>query len=150
MAEPRTPRIAQTRDQDTRDQDTRNVWRKPDLLPAPDPQDGYVFRWVRMSSGGKDDPMNLSAKRREGYTPVMAANHPEIQLTPASNGQLHFGGLVLCKIPVEIVEQRNAYYSGQAQAAMQAVDNNFMRENDPRMPLFAERKTQVSFGSGNS
>jgi hypothetical protein len=29
-----------------------------------------------------------------------------------------------------------------------SVDNNLMRENDPRMPLFNERKTNVTFGKG--
>jgi hypothetical protein len=28
------------------------------------------------------------------------------------------------------------------------VDNNFLRENDPRMPLFSEKRTKVTFGSG--
>jgi hypothetical protein len=32
---------------------------------------------------------------------------------------------------------------------MEAVDNNLMRQNDPRMPLFNERKTETSrFGKG--
>jgi hypothetical protein len=29
------------------------------------------------------------------------------------------------------------------------VDNALMRQNDPRMPLFNERKTTSSFGKGN-
>jgi hypothetical protein len=32
---------------------------------------------------------------------------------------------------------------------MDAVDNNLMRQNDPRMPLFNEKKSTVSFGKGN-
>jgi hypothetical protein len=56
---------------------------------------------------------------------------------------------MLCKTPTEMVDQRNAFYQSQAEAQMRSVDNNFMRENDPRMPLFAERKTTVSFGRGN-
>jgi hypothetical protein len=59
------------------------------------------------------------------------------------------GGLMLCKAPKEFVEDRNAYYLNQANAQINSVDNNFMRENDPRMPLFAERKTTVSFGKGS-
>ena len=58
------------------------------------------------------------------------------------------GGLMLCKAPREMVEERNEYYSGQAKAQMSSVDNNLMRENDPRMPLFNERKTRVTFGNG--
>jgi hypothetical protein len=32
---------------------------------------------------------------------------------------------------------------------MNSIDNNFLRENDPRMPLFKERQSKVTFGSGN-
>ena len=31
---------------------------------------------------------------------------------------------------------------------MEAVDNNFMRDQDPRMPLFNDRKTKTDFGKG--
>ncbi len=58
------------------------------------------------------------------------------------------GGLMLCKAPVELVEERNEYYSGQAKAQMNSVDNNLMRESDPRMPIFNDRKTNVTFGKG--
>jgi hypothetical protein len=71
-----------------------------------------------------------------------------------SGGKNHYedsievGGLLLCKTPVEFTEQRNAYYAQQAEAQMQSVDNTYMRENDPRMPLFKERSTKVTFGKG--
>jgi hypothetical protein len=55
---------------------------------------------------------------------------------------------MLCKAPKEMIEERNAYYNDQAQAQMTSVDNSLMRENDPRMPLFNERKTKVTFGKG--
>jgi hypothetical protein len=41
------------------------------------------------------------------------------------------------------------YYDNQNQAQMDSVDNNFLRENDPRMPLFSEKKSKVTFGSGS-
>ena len=59
------------------------------------------------------------------------------------------GGLMLCKAPKELVDERNAYFSEQADAQIKSVDNNLMRENDPRMPLFNDRKTKVTFGKGN-
>ena len=46
------------------------------------------------------------------------------------------------------IENQMKYYDTQNKAQMESVDNNFMRDNDPRMPLFSEKKTQVSFGSG--
>ena len=97
--------------------------------------------------------MNVSSKWREGWEPVKASDHPEIRLF--NSGQNHYpdsievGGLLLCKTPVEFTEQRNTYYAQQAESQMQSVDNTYMRENDPRMPLFNERKTKVTFGNGN-
>ena len=145
MAENRTPRAAQTRGTDER----VPSWRPPEILPNPLPQDGFTFRWIRTSTMGKDDPMNISAKLREGYVPVKSVDHPEIHVPGNAKGEVEFGGLILCKIPTQIIEQRNAYYNRQATQQMISVDNNFMRENDPRMPLFNERKTKVTFGSGS-
>ena len=58
------------------------------------------------------------------------------------------GGLMLCKAPKELVEERNDYFDTQAKAQISSVDNNLMRENDPRMPLFNDRKSKVTFGNG--
>ena len=125
---------------------------RPQLLPDPTPEEGYAYRWIRISTLGKSDAMNVSGKLREGWEPVKASDHPEVRLF--SGGQNHYpdsievGGLLLCKTPVEFVEQRNAYYGQQAESQMQSVDNAYMRENDPRMPLFKERSTKVTFGKG--
>ena len=127
-------------------------WMPPQLLPDPNPEPGYAFRWIRVSTLNKDDPTNISGKLREGWEPVKASEHPEIRLF--NTGQNRFpdsievGGLLLCKTPVEFTEQRDAYYRNQAESQMNSVDNNFMRESDARMPLFNERKTTVTFGKG--
>lgn len=151
----RAPRKAAERRTESREAATRPAkWMPPQLLPDPNPEPGYVFRWIRVSMVGRDDPMNVSSKLREGWEPVKASDHPEIQMM-GNNGSTSFpdsiqiGGLMLCKTPVEFAEQRDAYYRQQAESQMQSVDNNYMRENDPRMPLFKERKTTVSFGKGN-
>jgi hypothetical protein len=52
---------------------------------------------------------------------------------------------MLCKIPTEILEGRQAYYERLTQQQINSVDNNFMRENDSRMPLFTEKRSEVSF-----
>jgi len=144
--ETRTPRAAQTREAAERPKQ----WQPPQLLPDPHPEPGYAFRWVRVSSLGKDDPVNISGKLREGWEPVKASDHPEIRLYGSANGRfadsIEIGGLLLCKTPVEFTEQRDAYYRQQAEAQMQSVDNTYMRESDPRMPLFKERSTKVTFG----
>jgi hypothetical protein len=127
-------------------------WMPPQLLPDPHPEPGYAFRWIRVSTLDKSDPTNLSSKLREGWEPVKASDHPEIRLFGSSNGQFQdsvlVGGLLLCKTPVEFTEQRNEYYRKQAEAQMQSVDNTYMRESDPRMPMFKERKSEVTFGRG--
>lgn len=128
-------------------------WAPPALLPDPTPEEGYAFRWIRMSTLNADDPVNISSKLREGWEPVKASDHPELQMYGTSQGRfpdsVQVGGLLLCKIPAEFMEQRAEYYRKQAESQMQSVDGNFMRENDPRMPLFNERRTQVTFGRGS-
>lgn len=141
------------RELDTREKMERpKQWMPPQLLPDPNPEPGYAFRWIRISSLGKDDATNISGKLREGWEPVRAADHPEIRLFGSSNPKfpdcVEVGGLLLCKTPVEFTEQRNEYYRNQAEAQMNSVDNTYMRENDPRMPMFKERKSTVTFGKG--
>jgi hypothetical protein len=127
-------------------------WMPPQLLPDPKPEDGYAYRWVRIANLGKDDPTNISGKLREGWEPVRATDHPEIRLFGSSEGNfpdsIQIGGLMLCKTPVEFVKQRAAYYQNQTDAQMASVDNTYMRENDPRMPMFKERSSKVTFGKG--
>jgi hypothetical protein len=148
MAENRLDRELDNRERKTR----RRSWARPELLPTPNPEPGWDFHWVRISTLGQADPMNISSKLREGWEPVKATDHPEIVTMSVENDKFKdnivIGGLMLCKTPTELVEDRNAYYQQQADSQMQAVDNNFMRENDPRMPLFAERKSKVTFGRG--
>jgi hypothetical protein len=145
--------IRAPRELDTREKMERpKQWMPPQLLPDPNPEPGYAYRWIRIASLGKDDATNISGKLREGWEPVKASDHPEIRLFGSSNGKfpdsVEVGGLLLCKTPVEFVEQRDAYYRKQAEAQMASVDNTFMRENDPRMPMFKERKSTVTFGKG--
>ena len=143
-----------SRELDTRAKAERpKSWMPPQLLPDPTPEEGYVYRWIRISTLGSNDPINVSSKLREGWEPVKASAHPEIQLMGTGSGKypdsIEIGGLMLCKTPKEFTEQRNEFYRRQAEGNMQAVDNNFMRENDPRMPLFKERRSEVSFGRGS-
>ena len=130
----------------------KKAWTRPEVLPAPNPEPGYEFRWIRVSSLGTTDATNVSSKLREGWEPVKASDHPEITLVTIENDRFKdnvvIGGLLLCKAPSELVEERNDYYKQQTRNQMDSVDNNLMRENDPRMPLFHERKTKVTFGNG--
>jgi hypothetical protein len=148
MAENRTPREVATRQQDARPQQ----WKQPELLPEPDRQDGYSYRWIRVATLNQADPRNVSAKMREGWEPVKIEEQPKFQLLADPNSRykdnIEIGGLLLCKTPDEFVAQRNSFYSNQAENQMVAVDNALMRQSDPRMPIFNERKTTTSFGKG--
>jgi hypothetical protein len=142
----------------SRELDTREVterpkqWQPASTLPEPDKQPGYAYRWVRVSSHGQADPRNMSSKLREGWEAVRIEEQPKFQMLvdPSSRfkDNIEVAGLLLCKIPTEFMDQRKEYYSNQNRSQIESVDNNFMRENDPRMPLFRERKSSASFGKG--
>jgi hypothetical protein len=143
-----------TRDLESRELTERpKQWALPELLPEPDKQAGYSYRWIRVSTLNAPDPRNLSAKMREGWEPVRIEEQPKFQLLADPNSRfkdnIEIGGLLLCKTPTEFVQQRNAYFQKQSQNQTEAVDNNLMRQSDPRMPLFNERKSTTSFGNGS-
>ena len=127
-------------------------WMPPELLPEPDKQAGYAYRWIRVSMLNQPDPRNLSSKIREGWEPVRIEEQPKFKLLLDPNSRfkdnIEIGGLLLCKTPEEFVDQRSEYYQKQTAAQTEAVDNNLMRQSDPRMPLFNERKSSSSFGKG--
>ena len=142
------------RELDTRDMAERpKQWQQPELLPEPDKQPGYAYRWIRVSTMNAADPRNLSAKLREGWEPVRIEEQPKFQLLVDPNSRykdnIEVGGLLLCKTPIEFVEQRNKHYANQTNAQTEAVDNNLMRQSDARMPIFNERKSTTSFGKGS-
>ena len=148
MAENRINRELETREKTKR----KPAWRRPEVLPSPTPEPGYSYRWIRVASRGTTDATNVSSKLREGWEPVKAADHPEITLVSVENERFSdnivMGGLMLCKAPEEMIEERSEYYETQTKSQMQSVDNNLMRESDARMPIFNERKTKVTFGNG--
>ena len=40
-------------------------WMPPELLPEPDKQAGFAYRWIRVSMLNAADPRNISSKFRE-------------------------------------------------------------------------------------
>lgn len=142
-----------SRDADTRQNNQRiTTWRPPELLPAPVPKAGWVYRWIRTSIMGQADPSNAPSKFREGWEPCKAEDHPELMIQADPNtrykGNIEIGGLLLCKAPEGTMKQRDDFYRQQSQSQIDSVDNSYMRQNDARMPLFAERRTTTSFGKG--
>tara|TARA_R110002033_G_scaffold42796_2_gene83977 strand:- start:2843 stop:3292 length:450 start_codon:yes stop_codon:yes gene_type:complete len=149
MAENRLNREQTTREKDVR----KRSWQRPETLPSPIPQEGYDFHWVRVSTQGLVDATNVSSKLREGWDPCLAKDHPEITMVTVEQERFAenvvIGGLMLCKAPSELVQERTDYYTTQTKSQMDSVDNNLMRENDPRMPLFNDRQSKTTFGKGN-
>ena len=144
MAENRTPR-----DLESRAKTARAVYVPPTNLPDPTPEPGYLYRWVATHILGQAEHTNVSRKMREGWEPVKAEDHPELMLLGnEKTGNVEIGGLMLCKMSIEQARARDEYYAKQAADQMNSVDNHFMRNNDPRMPLFSDRKSSASRGNG--
>jgi hypothetical protein len=146
----RTPRDSDLREHEVRASD---AWVPPSVLPKPNPVDGWSFRWIRTAALGKADVTNVSQKLREGWVPVKSSEHPELNVMSDLDSRfedgVEIGGLLLCKMPTEKVQQRNAHYAKQAANQMESVDHSYMKENDPRMPLLqSERTTRTQFGKG--
>lgn len=126
------------------------AWLPPEQLPMPDPRPGWEHRYIRISMVGNADPKNISMRFREGYEPCKAEEYPELMMHEVEDGRfkggIEIGGLLLCRIPEEFVKQAADYYAKQNTAQMESVDNSFMRNSDPRMPLFKDRRSEVTFG----
>jgi hypothetical protein len=148
MTENRTVREMATRELSERPKS----WQPASTLPEPDKQPGYSYRWVRVSTLGQNDARNTSSAFREGWEPVRIEEQPKFRniTDPDSRfkDNIEVAGLLLCKVPTEFMDQRRAHFEQLTQAQNESVDSNFMRENDPRMPLFSERRSKTSFGSG--
>ena len=143
----RKPRSLNTRETGER----RKPWKRSSMLPTPEPRDGLAFRWIRTATLGTGDMTNVSQRFRDGYVAVKAADYPELQIMSDIDSRfkdnIEVGGLLLCAIPKELQEDREYGQLETAQHQSDAVDRNFMRESDPRMPVMpSERSTRTSFG----
>jgi hypothetical protein len=141
-----------SRESKSRELEERKVWRPGSALDAPEAPLGYKHRWIRESVMEFDDKSNVHKRRQEGYELVRAEEYPEwfgpVVDEGRNAGIIGVGGLVLARIPNEMADQRNHHYQGVTNNQMEAVDRDWMRENNPAMPkLAAQRKSSVSFGS---
>lgn len=144
----RTPRTLETREVTS---PRKKTWKRQSMLPTPEPRPGIKYRWIRTATLGNADMTNVSSRFREGYTPVQAADYPELQIMSDIDsrfkGNVEVGGLLLCSAAAEDVQSRVEGQLEMAQNQIDAVDRNFMRENDPRMPVLRpERTSKTSFG----
>jgi len=141
-----------SRNTETREESKRKVsWTRPSMLPSPEPKDGIEYRWIRTSTLGNSDNTNVSSRFREGWTPVRKEDHPNLQVVSDIDSRftdnIEVGGLLLCQNSTENVQARRDAQLQQAENQMDAVDNSYLRNSDPRMPVLnPERSTRTSFG----
>lgn len=141
----RTPRSLETRDRTER----KRTWAPSSTLPDPEPQDGYVFKWVRISTRGIDDKGNYQKRLREGWETVRAEDHPELMTevgVTQKTGLVEVGGLVLCKMPQEMVEQRTRYYQNRTEEVLESAEESYLRDDHEHMRKVRERSRKAVFG----
>ena len=141
----RQPRETETRDKEKR----ATSWERPTLLPMPNPREGVKFRWIRTSVMGQTDTPNVSAKFREGWQPVVAKDFPELEIMSDVDSRwkenIEVGGLLLCSNATETVEARKDAHKEMSKRQIESVDNSYLRNNDPRMPVLRpERSTRTT------
>ena len=134
----------------------KKQWMPPSSLDAPPAPKGFKHRWIRTETMGQEDTGNVSKKLREGWEFVRAEeiknqigehDYPIIN-DGKYQGLIGVGGLVLARIPEEIIEQRSAYYKNKTKNQQEAVDNDILREQRPEMPINIDRQSRVTFGGG--
>ena len=142
----KTPRASQTRSKTERPK----VWTPPSALDAPEPPKGFKHRWLRAESLGYDDSKNVQGRLRSGYELVRADEYTEGQYPSYKEGKyagiIGHGGLVLARVPEEIVDSRTEYFSQQTKDRNEALDRDLKREQHPSMPIDQKRQTSVTFG----
>jgi len=128
----------------------RQPWTPPQVLQTPEAPPGMRYRWIRTHIRGEEDKTNVHMRFREGYEPVHPSEVEGYDLPTIDEGKhagtVGVGGLILAKIPEETANERNEYYKKQTEHQMTAVDNDLMKDSDPRMPISRERKSKVTFG----
>ena len=142
----KTSRASQTREKTAQ----KKVWTPPSSLDAPPAPDGYHHRWIRAESMGFDDTKNMSGKLRSGYELVRADEYPGSNYPTVNEGKykgvIGVGGLLLARIPMELVKARDEYFGKITSDKNKAVEQDLMKEQHPSMPINAERQTRVTFG----
>ena len=143
----KTSRASQTRDIVSK---KKQVWTPPSSLDAPPAPTGFKHRWIRAESLGFQDTKNVQGRLRSGYELVRADEYPDGQYPIVEDGKykgvIGVGGLVLARVPEEIVQARADYYAKQHNDKVEALDNDLMKEEHPSMPVNIDRQTRVTFG----
>jgi hypothetical protein len=149
-------RNVEAREINTREQDME--YREPNLLDIPEPvqlrfaNEGMALRWIRINLRGKDDYQNVGKRLQEGWQFVELAEVPEMQHTSfvrdegRYSGSVCRGDLALAKMPMQKANNRQRFYENQSKEMVDAVNQQLMNQNDGRMPIRNNSKTQVTRG----
>lgn len=131
----------------------KGVWRPPGALPDPNPRDGFAHRWIRVGWGATVDDQNVYQRRAEGWEFCKPEDYPELAglvQTNTTSGMIRVGNVALAKAPVEMMEQRQDYYANATRQGVLAVENDYLRQSDRRMPVLKpESRTSISGGRTN-
>ena len=151
-----TKKVTEEVKKDPRASETRKAtkrpveWPPPSSLDAPPAPDGFRHRWIRAESLGFDDTKNIAGKLRSGYVLVMASEYKDTGYPVITNGKhkgiIGVGGLLLARIPNEIAEARQKYYSDKAKERDDALKHDLLKEQHPSMPISYDRRSSKSFG----
>ena len=150
MEKIKTSRTSESREKSSRKKD----WSPPSSLDAPAAPQGYAHRWIRAATAGFEDTGNVSKKLREGWEFVKAEtvlseigenDYPVISEGKHA-GLIGIGGLVLARIPEEILKSRAEYFEKITQDRTDAIDRDLMKEQHPDMPINIDRQSRVTFG----
>jgi len=142
----KTSRASQSRIQTKR----RTTWTPPSSLDAPPAPAGFHHRWIRAETMGFDDTKNMAGKLRSGYELVRADEYPGSEYPAVNEGKykgiIGVGGLLLARIPEELVKARDEYFRKITQDKDEAIESDLLKDQHPSMPINAERQTRVTFG----
>ena len=145
----KTSRKAETREKVAR----KRGWVPPSSLEAPDPPEGFHHRWVRAEFRGTQDEKNIMGRLRSGYEFVMLSEYPDrLDLPSITDGKykgvIGVGGLILMRCPIEVKEDRDAYFKNLTADQQQSIENDLMKDEHPAMPISKDRQSRVTFGGG--
>tara|TARA_R100000995_G_C3417422_1_gene92278 strand:- start:110 stop:574 length:465 start_codon:yes stop_codon:yes gene_type:complete len=141
-----------TRKIETREKKARKRgWVPPSNLDAPEPPEGFHHRWVRAEFRGEQDEKNIMARLRSGYEFVRKEEYPDrMDLPSISDGKfkgvIGVGGLLLMRCPIEVKEDRDAYFAEITKGKQDSIDNDLMKDEHPSMPISKEKRSRVEFG----
>lgn len=91
------------------------------------------------------------ARLRSGYEFVRKEEYPDRMDLPSINdgkykGVIGVGGLLLMRCPIEVKEDRDAYFSELTKGKQDSIDNDLMKDEHPSMPISKEKRSRVEFG----